>query len=151
MALELRTLGREVRAEVRATALLACERALGNEPREEVRRVEEMPEPFGVADETAVVPERRAELGCHVLGSRSGGDVGEPRREARLAERRERRTTPEDEAFEKRVRCEAVRAVHARRCALACGVQTGELAAPVEVGENTADGVVRSRCNRKRP
>ena len=58
--LEGLALRREVGPEVRAAALLARERALGDEPRQQVRRVEELREPGRVADEAAVAPERRA-------------------------------------------------------------------------------------------
>ena len=61
--LEGLALGREVDAEVGAAALLARERALGDEPCEQVRRRAQALEPGGVADEPAVAPERAAELG----------------------------------------------------------------------------------------
>ena len=83
MALERLALRREVDAEVRAAALLARERGLGDEPRQQVRRVEQMREARGVADEAAVAPERVAQLGRDGLGraaarGRPGSRAGSP-------------------------------------------------------------------------
>ena len=130
MSLERLALGREVGAEVRAAALLTRERGLRDEPREQVRRVEQAPEPLGVADEAAVAPERRAQLRVSRLGSGASRDVGKPCGKTGLGERGERRAAAEDEALEQRVRREAVRAVHAGRSALAGRVEPGSSLRP---------------------
>ena len=131
--LERLALGREVHAEVRAPALLARQRRLGDEAREQMWHAEEVAEAGCVADQTAVAPERRPQLGRDGLGGRSCRNLGQAGREPRLGERGERGPTPEDEALEERVRREPVRAVHAGRRALTGGVKAGELTPPVEV------------------
>ena len=77
-------------------------------------------------------------------------DIGQARRQAGLSERGERGPPPEHEALEERVRGEPVRAVDACRSALAGRVETGELAATVEIGEDAADRVVRRWRDRDR-
>ena len=134
----------EPRLSSRVSALRATSRVSS------VRRVEQALEALGVADEAAVAPERCPQLRCHELRSRRSGSVGKPVREVGLGERRERRAAAEDEALEQRVRREPVRSVHAGRSALARRVETRELAASVEIGENAADGVVRRRRDRDR-
>ena len=87
-----------------------------------------------------------------VTGSVAGGSgtSGKSCRQRRLGERRERGPASEDETFEKRVRGQPVRAVHAGRRALARRVEARELAASVEVGEDAADGVVGGRSDGNR-
>ena len=69
---------------------------------------------------------------------------------ARLGEGGKRRPATEDEALEKRVRRQPVRAVDARGGTLAGGVEAGNLAAAVEIGHDPSDRVVRRRRDRDR-
>ena len=82
-----------------------------------------------------------------MTGSFAGGSgiAGSAPRHRRLAERGKRGAPSEHEALEQRVRREPVCAVHARRGAFAGGIQAGQLAPAVEIGEDAADGVVRGR------
>ncbi len=72
-------LGRVVRAEVAAAALAPRERALGDEPRQQRRRVEQPLEPGGGADQARILPQGTADLGRH-----------RPRSERRAGPRRSR-------------------------------------------------------------
>ena len=67
MAGELGILVRIVGAEVRPTALGACERALGDQARQQMPLAPESLEPGGVADEARVPPERAAQRRGHRL------------------------------------------------------------------------------------
>jgi hypothetical protein len=71
-------------------------------------------------------------------------------RERGLLQRRDPGAAAEDEALEQRVRGEAIRAVHSRAGALAGRVETVDLGAPVEVGDDAAHGVVGGRRDRDR-
>ena len=70
------------------------------------------------------------------------------RRDGSGRERGERRAPAEDEALEQRVRREPVRAVDAGAGALARRVEAGNRGAPVEVGDDPADRVVRRPARR---
>ena len=67
MACEVRIFGRAVCAEVRSAALVSHERALGDEPREEVRRAAEALEAGGVANEPRVLPKGLPKGRGHML------------------------------------------------------------------------------------
>ena len=86
-----------------------------------------------------------AERSSGVTGSSGDGPrrLGQAGRERGLAERGECRAAAEDETLEQRVGRKPVRAVNAGRCALSGGVETRKLGAPVEVGDDAADRVVR--------
>ena len=101
MSLERLALRGEVDTEVRPAALLARQRRLRDQPCQEMRRVEQVPQACRVADQPAVAPECRAEFGRDGLRSGGGRNIGKPRGQPRLSEPGERRTTSEDEAFEK--------------------------------------------------
>ena len=126
------------------------ERRLGDEAREQMRHAEEVAEAGCVADQAAVAPERRPQLGRDGLGGWDLRNLGQAGREPWLRKRGERGPTPEDEALEERVRREPVRTVHAGRRALTGCVEAGKLAPPVEVRRDTAHGVVRCGRNRDR-
>ena len=103
MRLEARVLLGDVNAEVRASAFLPRERAVGDEARDQVLGGAQPLQAGAVADEARVGPECSTELLRH-LGFRrwrlrrlDGGVL-------RLAERRQSGTTAEDEALEQRVR-----------------------------------------------
>src|SRR5262249_36348196 len=92
-------LGREVGAEVRATALAPGERGLADEARKERGRPAEALEALGGADHAGVLPELAAQRrGDGRLRLGRGRRAG--RRAGGLAERRERRAPAEDEALE---------------------------------------------------
>ena len=67
MAGEVRIFGGTVCAEVRSAALVSRERALGDEPREEMRRPAKVLEPSAVANEPSVLPKGPAKGGGHML------------------------------------------------------------------------------------
>ena len=67
MACEVRILGRAVCAEVRSAALVSRERALGDEPREEMRCPAKTLEPGAVANEPRVLPKGLAKGRGHML------------------------------------------------------------------------------------
>ena len=125
-------LGRVVGAEVRAAALGARERALGDQPGSRCGAVAQALEPGAVADEAGVLPERRGgasgvtALGLVRLRHRRRA---EPSGQLGLAEGGESGAAAEDEALEQGVRRQPVRAVHAGAGALAGGVQAGQLGA----------------------
>jgi len=125
VALERLALRGEVDTEVRSPTLLTGERCLGDEAREEMRSGQELLEPGGIADEAAVAPKRRAELGRDGLGRGRIRNRGKAPRHRWLAERGKRGAPSEDEALEHRVRRQPVGAVNARRGALAGGIQAG--------------------------
>src|SRR4029077_5714369 len=80
-------------------------------------------------------PELGARVGELLKRRRVGLECGS-------AQRGKSGATTEDEALEQRVRGETVRAVDAGARALAGGVQTGNVSAPVEIGYDAADRVV---------
>src|SRR3954451_9995862 len=127
---------REVVAEVDAAALFPCERILGDEACERVRRLEQLREAGSAADQTGVLPELAYRV-CDGLERRRVG------LEIRAVESGKPGPTAEDEAFEQGVRRETIRAVNTRARALAGRVQPCDIGAPVEIGRNAADRVVR--------
>ena len=129
---------------------VADERALGDQPRQEVRCPAEALEPGRVADEARVLPESSADV---------RRDYFEPLRRRRravldgrigLLERGERGPPAEDEAFEQRVRREAVRTVNPGARALAGREEPGQLGASREIGDDAAHRVVGRRRHRNR-
>ncbi len=151
MALERLVLRGVVDSEVRPAALLADERALSGQAGQEMGRGSESLESGGVADEAAVAPQRSAQLGARGLELLGRIGCRQLRRKPGLHEGGEGRAAPEDQALEQRVRGEPVRSVHAGGGALAGGVQAGELAPPLEVGDDPAHRVVRRGRDRDRP
>ena len=151
MPLERAVLGWEIDAEVRPATLLSRERALGDEPSQEMGGGAEPLETGGIADEAAVRPDGMAELAGDGFLSRCLR-VDRPGSSAyhRLVERCERRPPAEDETFEQRVRRQPVRPVDAGCRALARGIETRELGAAREVRHDAADRVVSRRRNRNR-
>ena len=144
------SLHREVRPEMRPAALLADERALRDQPREQVRRgprAARARRSRGPARSPARAHRaaRRSTISAGLRFSWTSPATRGMSREAGLGEGGERGPAAEDEALEERVRRQAVRAVDARGSALAGGVEAGKLSASVEVGDDPSDRVVRRR------
>ena len=150
MAAEGLVLAREVGAEVGAAALAARQRALGEQPGQERGRGAQALEPLGAADHAGVGPERHAPAAAPAGASGRTGGAGPAGGGPAAPAAAPRGAAAEDEALEQRVRGEPVRAVDAGRGALAGGVEAGQARAPVEVGDDAADRVVRGRRDRDR-
>ncbi len=150
MAGQLRILVRPVGSEMGAPALRAGERAVRDQPRQEVRCFAEALEPGCVADEACVLPQGSANFRRDRFQRLGGRRRARSGREIGLLKQGESRPPTEHEALEQRVRREAVRSVDPGARALSGCVEPGQLGAPVEIGDDAAHRVVGRRRHRNR-
>ncbi len=142
---------RAVGSEVHAAALLTGERRLCNEAGHGVRRLEELLQAGAVADESGVLPQGLAQggvgkrLGCGQVGRRPRGKV-----QPVFGGGGDGRAATEHHALKQRVRGQAVGAVDTGGRTFSGGVEPGDLGAPVEVGDDAADEVMRGGGHRDR-